>query len=295
MARGRRLVSEDRGSVTANVARRRTGVGSALSLGLVAFLAASFLAVAQMAPQVRQPDDPSFSAEARASLAGALATLESALTAPNWASGRIFGSAGWRPREFSIFTAGVLTERGYPVTIVQTNDAAGARTWLLVGIQLPGALAWVPVEPSPEPERAQVVLGRIPMTSADGSGKSAFASAYVTYGSVVALPPNASPTATIRPLASRPNPRQLIRFLAVDSADPDGVIVLYRWDFGDGTTAAFTDGNAIHAYAAAGDYTITLTVIDNGGRSGTATLVLTVGSEAPAADETPKPDCGCGK
>jgi len=295
MARGRRLVNEERDAPAADGARRRTGVGFVLSLGLLAVLAASLLAVAQTSPQVRQPDDASFSTEAKASLTQGVATLESALGAPNWASGRIFGTAGWGSREFSIYTAGVLTERGYPVTIVLTNDAAGARTWLLVGVQLPGTLAWVPVEPSPEPGRAQVVLGRVPMTSADGSGKSAFASAYVTYGSVVALPPNVAPTATIRPLASRPNPRQLIRFLAMDSVDPDGVIVLYRWDFGDGTTAGFTDGNAIHAYAAAGNYTIALTVIDNGGRSATTTWVLTAGSEAPAADETPKPDCGCGK
>lgn len=294
MARDCGLVNQDRGTPATDAARR-TGVGFVFSLGLVAFLAASFLAVAQTAPQVRQPDDPSFSAEARASLAQGLATLESALAAPNWASGRIFGTAGWGPRAFSIYTAGVLTERGYPVTIVQTNDAAGARAWLLVGIQLPGTLAWVPVEPSPEPGGAQTVLGRIPMTASDAPGKSAFASAYVTYGSVVALPPNAPPTATTRPLASRPNPRQLIRFLAIDSADPDGVIVLYRWDFGDGTTAAFTDGNAIHAYAAVGNYTITLTVIDNGGRSGTIAWVLAVGSEAPAASEAPKPNCGCGK
>jgi hypothetical protein len=264
-------------------------------LGLVAFLAASFLAVAQMAPQVRQPDDPSFSAEARASLAGGLATLESALAAPDWASGRMFGSAGWGPREFSIYTAGVLTERGYPVTIVQTNDAASARTWLLVGIQLPGTLAWVPVEPSPEPEHAQVVLGRVPGT-VDASGNRRFAPAYVAYGSIVPLHGNVPPIAKIRPLLAQPDPNQAVPLFAFGSSDSDGVIVLYRWDFGDGTAAVFYDSNAVHTYAAAGNYTLTLTVIDNGGRSSTTTWALAVGSDATTPADSPKsptPGCGC--
>ena len=53
-------------------------------------------------------------------------------------------------------------------------------------------------------------------------------------------------------------------FDASASTDPDGSIVDYSWDFGDGTAA----GSGIapsHAYSATGDYPVTLTVTDNSG------------------------------
>jgi hypothetical protein len=47
------------------------------------------------------------------------------------------------------------------------------------------------------------------------------------------------------------------------SVDPDGQIVDYQWDFGDGT--AGSGPNVTHTYAAAGLYFVTLAVTDNGG------------------------------
>lgn len=44
------------------------------------------------------------------------------------------------------------------------------------------------------------------------------------------------------------------------SADSDGQIVAYFWDFGDGNTANLTISSAQHAYADPGTYTVTLTV-----------------------------------
>lgn len=45
------------------------------------------------------------------------------------------------------------------------------------------------------------------------------------------------------------------------SSDPDGSIVSYAWDFGDGATASGT--TVQHAYAEEGTYAVTLTVTDN--------------------------------
>jgi PKD repeat protein len=52
------------------------------------------------------------------------------------------------------------------------------------------------------------------------------------------------------------------------STDPDGTITSYAWDFGDGGTASTTSPS--HTFAAAGAYTVSLTVTDN--RLGTSSL-----------------------
>jgi hypothetical protein len=56
---------------------------------------------------------------------------------------------------------------------------------------------------------------------------------------------------------------ELITFNAGSSYDPDGSIVSYDWDFGDGTT----DSGVIvsHSWSASGSYTVTLTVTDDDG------------------------------
>jgi chitodextrinase len=54
-----------------------------------------------------------------------------------------------------------------------------------------------------------------------------------------------------------------IDFDGGDSDDPDGSIVSYDWDFGDGTFGAGVAPS--HAYAAAGSYDVSLTVTDDQG------------------------------
>ncbi len=56
---------------------------------------------------------------------------------------------------------------------------------------------------------------------------------------------------------------QNVDFDGSASADPDGSIVSYSWDFGDSFSA--TGVTATHAYSSPGTYTATLTVTDNGG------------------------------
>ncbi len=78
------------------------------------------------------------------------------------------------------------------------------------------------------------------------------------------LPPTASFTASVSNLALTVN--------AAASTD-DGTIVGYAWNFGDGTSG--TGVSASHSYAAAGPYTVALTVTDDGGLTNTTSKSVT--------------------
>jgi PKD repeat protein len=58
----------------------------------------------------------------------------------------------------------------------------------------------------------------------------------------------------------------------------NNTIVSYLWGFGDGGAA--TGRTASHSYSTPGAYTVTLTVINDGGRSGTATQTVSVAASA---------------
>lgn len=59
-----------------------------------------------------------------------------------------------------------------------------------------------------------------------------------------------------------------IIFDGTGSADPDGNIIAYEWDFGDGKTGR--GGRPVHIYKSPGTYTVTLTVTDNSGTEANA-------------------------
>ena len=73
-------------------------------------------------------------------------------------------------------------------------------------------------------------------------------------------------------------------FNAAESSDPDGFIVSYVWNFGDGTTA--TGRIVLHTYKDDGSYTITLTVTDNDGAKDSAETTKTVLNKQPIASFT---------
>jgi subtilisin family serine protease len=58
------------------------------------------------------------------------------------------------------------------------------------------------------------------------------------------------------------------------SNDADGSVTGWTWNFGDGSTA--NSQNPMHSFAAGGTYSVTLTVTDNGGATGTASAQVSV-------------------
>jgi len=77
---------------------------------------------------------------------------------------------------------------------------------------------------------------------------------------------------------------QTIVFDASGSIDPDGVIISYVWDFGDGTTG--TGKTVDHSYAKPGMYLVTLTVTDNTGKTFTKTFHVTINAYTEARVNT---------
>ena len=73
-----------------------------------------------------------------------------------------------------------------------------------------------------------------------------------------------------------------ITFDASSSYDPDGSIVSYDWDFGDGYGGYGDTAN--HAYAESGTYTVNLTVKDNLGKLSFKDIPVTIQNPVPSAD-----------
>jgi PKD repeat protein len=69
-----------------------------------------------------------------------------------------------------------------------------------------------------------------------------------------------------------------VTFDGSGSNDPDGTIVSYMWNFGDGNTGMGV--NPAHTYADAVIYTVTLTVTDDGGATDSAMTTATI-SDVP--------------
>ncbi|MEU4682580.1 PQQ-dependent sugar dehydrogenase [Streptomyces xinghaiensis] len=70
-----------------------------------------------------------------------------------------------------------------------------------------------------------------------------------------------------------------VKFSAEGTKDADGDELTYHWDFGDGATSEYADPT--HTYRENGTYTATVTATDPSGRSGSASVHLTVGNTAP--------------
>ncbi|MBI5478281.1 MAG: PKD domain-containing protein [Deltaproteobacteria bacterium] len=90
--------------------------------------------------------------------------------------------------------------------------------------------------------------------------------------------PNQAPTANIQASTTAgPAPLQVV--FHGQGQDADGSVVSYAWQFGDGTSASQQDPTK--NYAAKGTYVVTLTVTDDAGATGTATVTIYVDVEPP--------------
>ena len=241
-----------------------------------------FAVVGQEQPHVAHPDEAAYSAAQRAALDEAVRGLERVLGDPDLASKRSLGQNGWDAVDFAAYTSGSLERLGYRTAIVQRDDGtAEGRVWVLVGIELYGTTAWVPVESLPDPSRRQSILGVIPQV---GGGGLRFDVRYVSYDSVAELPPNVPPIAMIYP------PGRVLEWVAKawfghTSTDPDGEIILYQWTFPGSEPETTISSSIWHTSPAAGLYTIGLTVTDSRGAQASTTLTVEVVEEN---------DCGCG-
>ena len=89
-----------------------------------------------------------------------------------------------------------------------------------------------------------------------------------------------------RPPVSNPggpytaNVSQGLQFSGTASSDPDGTIITYQWDFGDGSTG--TGATPTHTYSAIGTYTVTLIVTDNSGSRNSAQTTANISNPSSA-------------
>jgi PKD repeat protein len=122
--------------------------------------------------------------------------------------------------------------------------------------------------------------------AADTRGGSARLPWSGSYSGPVVGKPNDPPTASFTYSPSSPTTDETIQFTD-QSTDPDGSIVSWSWDFGDGTTSTLQ--NPAYRYLSGGTYTVTLTVTDNGGATDNTSQPIVV-NQPPTASFVHSPE-----
>lgn len=238
--------------------------------------------------EVLPPNETGYSTAELRALLPALERLNAVLSNADLGSQQVFRPDGWTSLDFSAYTGGTLEGRGYTTRLVAADGGPdGGHVWVLVGIYLSGRTAWVPVEATPDLGAAALTLGRLPTTT-DNTGRLWFETGYLHYEDEVQLPPNRAPVAVIRTDMTQAAVGQAVTFMALASYDPDGKIIRYYWDLGDGSSALAR--TVLHSFNEAGDYIISLTVTDSRGARSSASTSLRV--VEPRAAST---GCGCGR
>jgi hypothetical protein len=116
----------------------------------------------------------------------------------------------------------------------------------------------------------------VTLTIADEFGRSVSTTRNVTVSQGTA------PTASFTFSPTDPRTGESVNFNASASRPAPGrTIVTYRWDFGDGVQQDTNSPTVSHTYTLPRTYSVTLTVIDDTGRTGTTTVEVTVSAPAP--------------
>ncbi len=103
---------------------------------------------------------------------------------------------------------------------------------------------------------------------------------------------NQGPLAIITPIAdTNVDTGETINFDAVNSADPDGSIVAYNWEFGDFTTGSGV--NVAKFFSVPGVFNVKLTVTDNKGKTASSTVTITVAGLPIAPTGLTRVGSGC--
>jgi PKD repeat protein len=103
---------------------------------------------------------------------------------------------------------------------------------------------------------------------------------------VVTVGPGTPATCTIVTSPSTVLIREKVNFTAI-TADPDGRVRRFVWNFGDGKSSSSSRNTITHEYDRAGAFTVVLTITDDQGNVSTCQAAVTVGEEIPGA-----PICG---
>lgn len=119
--------------------------------------------------------------------------------------------------------------------------------------------------------------------SVQGTGKGdPLTTGYSSYGSLgnyqlsasFTSPIGTAPSAQIQASTLRGTAPLNVSFSGAGSSDPDGSLVAYDWQFGDGGTASGVSTG--HAFSQAGSYAVVLRVTDNSGLSASSSVTVTV-------------------
>lgn len=152
--------------------------------------------------------------------------LRDHLTAPGWVS-------QWGDYEYARYVGGRLAQLGYSVFLARAGDS----WWVVVRLSNGEEDCFVPVMPGiaygrEDKQPRGAILGSL-AGSLEGENPH-LDPKFLYWEELLKLPPNAPPIAVIRVPRRNFRVNEVVMLFGVSSFDPDGTIVRFLWDLGDG-------------------------------------------------------------